>query len=76
MVKTLNDAHAYGGSKTGDWKWTVDETFFKSVNDFTYDTPLIANHIHHYFLDLFFLTLWALAASMLIRLNANKFPII
>tara|TARA_B100000674_G_scaffold200634_1_gene163746 strand:- start:887 stop:2299 length:1413 start_codon:yes stop_codon:yes gene_type:complete len=76
MVKTLNDAHAYGGSKTGDWKWTVDETFFKSVNDFTYDTPRIANHIHHYFLDLFFLTLWALVTSMLIRLNANKFTII
>ena len=24
LIKSLNDKHAYGGSKTGDWKWTVD----------------------------------------------------
>ena len=28
LIKTLNDKHAYGGSKkTGDWRWTVDSTF-------------------------------------------------
>ena len=27
LIKALNDKHAYGGSKTGDWGWTVDSTF-------------------------------------------------
>ena len=34
LIKALNDKHAYGGSKTGDWKWTVDSEFFKSVQGF------------------------------------------
>ena len=27
LIKALNDKHAYGGSKTGDWGWKVDSTF-------------------------------------------------
>jgi len=35
LIKALNDKHAYGGSKTGDWGWTVDSTFFRSVQGFS-----------------------------------------
>ena len=72
LIKALNDKHAYGGSKTGDWKWTVDSEFFKSVQGFTYETPRISNHLNHYLIDLLFLFFWALLIKVLIRVNAAK----
>ena len=72
LIKALNDKHAYGGSKTGDWKWTVDSEFFKSVQGFTYETPSISNHLNHYLIDLLFLFFWALLIKVLIRVNAVK----
>ena len=72
LIKALNDKHAYGGSKTGDWKWTVDSEFFKSVQGFTYETPRISNHLNHYLIDLLFLFFWALLIKVLIRVNAVK----
>ena len=41
LIKTLNDKHAHGGSRTGEWRWTVDNTFFRSVKTFDYQTMLI-----------------------------------
>ena len=72
LIKALNDKHAYGGSKTGDWKWTVDSDFFKSVQGFTYETPRISNHLNHYLIDLLFLFCWTLLIKVLIRVNAVK----
>ena len=72
LIKALNDKHAYGGSKTGDWKWTVDSEFFKSVQGFTYETPRISNHLNHYLIDLLFLFFWAILIRVLIRVNAVK----
>ena len=72
LIKALNDKHAYGGSKTGDWKWTVDSEFFKSVQGFTYETPRISNHLNHYLIDLLLLFYWALLIKVLIRVNAVK----
>ena len=72
LIKALNDKHAYGGSKTGDWKWTVDSEFFKSVQGFTYETPRISNHLNHYLIDLLFLFFWALLIRVLITVNAVK----
>ncbi|MEM6699591.1 MAG: DUF3526 domain-containing protein, partial [Bacteroidota bacterium] len=34
FIKTLNDEHAFGGSKTGDWGWEADNAFYKSVVDY------------------------------------------
>ena len=72
LIKALNDKHAYGGSKTGDWKWTVDSEFFKSVQGFTYETPRISNYLSHYLIDLLFLLCWALLIRVLTRVNAVK----
>ncbi|MEO0341004.1 MAG: DUF3526 domain-containing protein [Bacteroidota bacterium] len=36
FIKTLNDKHAFGGSKTGDWYWEADNKFYKSVPDYEY----------------------------------------
>ena len=72
LIKSLNDKHAYGGSKTGDWKWTVDNVFFKSVSDFSYETPKIGVFIKHYFIDLLCLLWWALIITIMIKFKINK----
>ena len=72
LIKALNDKHAYGGSKTGDWGWTVDETFFKSVQYFFYTTPKIQGQINHYIIDILCLLWWGFLITVLIRYNANE----
>jgi len=72
LIKSLNDKHAFGGSKTGNWKWTVDNEFFKSVEKFEYKTPKIQNKINHYVIDILFLLLWILVTTLLIRLYTKK----
>ena len=47
FIKELNDKHAYGGSKTGDWKWTVDSLYFRSVDTFEYKSANILAEQHH-----------------------------
>ena len=72
LIKALNDKHAYGGSKTGDWGWTVDSTFFRSVQGFSYNAPKINNQIGYYLIDILFLLWWVLLITFLIKLNTNK----
>ena len=72
LIKSLNDKHAYGGSKTGNWKWTVDNEFFKSVQKFEYKTPKIQNKINHYVIDILFLLIWILLTTFLIRRFTKK----
>ena len=69
LIKALNDKHAYGGSKTGDWNWTVDSSFFESVEGFHFKTPQISENINHYRLDIFFLIWWTF---LIIAINSNK----
>ena len=72
LVKSLNDKHAFGGSKTGNWKWSADNTFFRSVEKFEYKTPKIGDQIDHYVIDIFFLLFWVMITTLLIRLYINK----
>ena len=72
FIKTLNDKHAFGGSKTGDWGWTVDNDFFKSVEGFTYVIPKIEEKIKYYFIDLLALLFWGIFITALIRFRINK----
>ena len=60
LIKTLNDKHAHGGSKTGEWRWTVDVTFFRSVKNFNYQTMLIKNQIGNYLTDILALIAWGI----------------
>ena len=72
LIKALNDKHAFGGSKTGNWKWTVGSVFFKSVEKFQYRTPEIKNQIGHYLIDILFLLFWILTTTSLIKLYTKK----
>ena len=72
LIKTLNDEHAFGGSTTGDWRWTVDSTFFKSVEGFSYVNPKIAGKIDYYYMDLAALLWWGIFITAMIRISVNK----
>ncbi len=72
LIKALNDKHAYGGSKTGDWGWTVDSTFFRSVQGFSYNAPKINNQINHYLIDIICLLWWVLLITFIIKVNTNN----
>ena len=72
LIKTLNDKHAHGGSKTGEWRWTVDNAFFRSVKTFDYQTMLIKNHIGNYLFDILALIAWAVFAGSLMRYKIKR----
>ena len=72
FIKMLNDKHTFGGSKTGNWAWKVDNTFFKSVPDFNYNPIKIHNVFSNYLLDIVFLMIWALIAVGLVIFGAKK----
>ena len=72
LIKTLNDKHAHGGSKTGEWRWTVDNTFFRSVKTFDYQTMLIKNQIGNYLIDILALITWGILAGYLIRYKIKR----
>ena len=72
LIKTLNDKHAHGGSKTGEWRWTVDNVFFRSVKTFDYQTMLIKNHIGNYLFDILALIAWTVFAGSLMRYKIKR----
>lgn len=60
FIKTLNDKHAYGGSKTGDWEWAVDQEFYKSLKDFQYQPTSVDQLYKVHWSDLAILLGWSL----------------
>ena len=72
LIKTLNDKHAHGGSKTGEWRWTVDNTFFRSIKTFDYQTMPIKDQIGNYLLDILALIVWVIFAGYLFRFKVKK----
>ncbi len=72
FIKTLNDHHAYGGSKTGDWSWTADQEFYNSVADFDYQTPIINKALPVYKTDMVFMGLWFFGSFLLLLIGNPK----
>ena len=76
FIKTLNDKHAYGGSKTGDWGWKADNDFFKSVADFEYKPTSLSVVFLNYLPDLMLLVFWVLLASVLLIFGTKKMQVL
>ncbi|MEM7512491.1 MAG: DUF3526 domain-containing protein, partial [Bacteroidota bacterium] len=76
FIKSLNDEHAYGGSKTGDWGWEANNEFYKSVADYQYKPTPLSKVFSSYLLDLGLLAAWVLSVGMLLGLGAKKMQII
>ncbi len=72
FIKILNDKHAFGGSKTGDWGWTADQEFYNSVADFDYETPPIQQAVSVYKPDMAFMGLWFFGSFLLLFFGNPK----
>lgn len=76
LIKTLNDKHAYGGSKTGDWGWKAGNDFYKSVPDFSFKVIPIKSIVSHYLLDMLVLFIWSVVITMLLFFGAKKIQVL
>ncbi len=76
FIKALNDEHAFGGSRTGDWGWKAEQEFFNQIEDFHYKTPLYSKVSSFYWPDWISLGLWLiLSLFMLAFFSRNANPI-
>ncbi len=76
FIKSLNDEHAFGGSKTGDWGWEADNEFFRSVPDFTYQAPPLKSAFQQYTLDLVMLLFWTFLSLGLLFFGTKKIQLV
>jgi ABC-2 type transport system permease protein len=71
FIKELNDKHAFGGSKTGDWEWAADQEFYKSLADFSYQSIPLIQIFESLWSDILILFGWMIGGILLI--NSSKF---
>ncbi|WP_179319413.1 DUF3526 domain-containing protein [Winogradskyella helgolandensis] len=76
FIKMLNDKQTFGGSKTGDWGWKIDNAFFKSVPDFDYKPTQISAVLSNYMLDVILMILWTILVIALIVFGTKKIKIV
>lgn len=72
FVKTLNDEHAHGGSKTGDWSWKADPEFYASFESFDYHTPSLKDSLSHRGWDIAALVTWMVGLTALLFGTARQ----
>jgi len=73
LIKALNDEHAFGGSKTGDWGWKAEQAFYNSIEDFTYEQPRIFKYFQVYLPDIFVLLGWVLISLVILIFTRGSF---
>jgi len=76
LIKALNDEHAFGGSKTGDWDWEPDKDFYKSVPDFKYQNTALDNILKNHLPDIMVLIGWTILIGLLLVFATKKMPIL
>lgn len=76
FIKMLNDKHAFGGSKTGDWQWKAENDFFKSIPDFDHQPISIISVFSNYALDVLLLAFWTGFVVLLLIIGSKKMQII
>ena len=76
FIKELNDEHAYGGSKTGDWGWKAKNEFFKSVKDFDYKSTNLNSVWKFYVVENVILILWSIVVIGLILSGTKRMDIV
>jgi ABC-2 type transport system permease protein len=76
FIKMLNDKHAFGGSKSGDWDWKADNAFFKSVPDFEYQESPIQTSLTLYLTDIAWLLFWFTLVFILLLFGTHKLTVL
>lgn len=76
FIKALNDEHAFGGSKSGDWQWKAEQEFFKNIADFDYQMPAFKRVLPFYWRDVLVILFWLVALSTVVLLVSKKISLI
>ncbi|MCH2225275.1 MAG: DUF3526 domain-containing protein [Crocinitomicaceae bacterium] len=76
FIKSLNDEHAFGGSKTGDWSWYAQNDFFKSIPDYEYYSQSLSTVLPNYFLDFIVLIAWTTIVGLLLFFGIKNMRIV
>ncbi len=71
IIKKMNNEQAYGGSKTGDWKWAVKADFWNDIDDFNYHQPDLKWALRHNSIEIMALLTWLLIAVLCIHFTSN-----
>ena len=74
FVKKLNDEYTLV-STTGENAYLSNNDFFRSIDDFNYNTPQFISIISYYLLDILFLLLWPFILIILIFSKSSKISI-
>jgi ABC-2 type transport system permease protein len=72
LIQTLNEKMAYGGSKTGDWNWAPDSTWYTSIPDFAYQSPALTRTVSWYGTEWFALFLWIITGATTLWVVSKK----
>lgn len=72
LIKTLNDEMAYGGSRTGDWDWAPDSSWYARIPDFEYKQPGISALHQWQALQWAGLLFWLAAAVIFLLSRGNR----
>lgn len=76
IIKRMNDAQAYGGSKTGDWDWAVPGDFWNKIEDFNYRQPAANWSLQHNRHEIAAMMIWLLLVILLVHSTINRLSII
>ncbi|NSL87713.1 DUF3526 domain-containing protein [Chitinophaga sp. Mgbs1] len=66
FIAALNHEMAYGGSKTGDYSWKADATFFKQMPVFRYTPPGTGEILRQQYLAGISLLIWVTAGLLVL----------
>lgn len=75
IIRKMNLEQAYGGSRTGDWDWTVKADFWTKFGDMQYKQPSVKWSLGNYLFELSALFGWILATVILINTTAKQIKI-
>lgn len=76
LIKELNDKMAYGGSKTGDWAWKVDASYWNTVKDFTYPSVSIQQSIKANGVEIISIVVWVLLIVLGVTITSKKLTVL
>lgn len=72
IIKKMNDEQAYGGSKTGDWDWTVKADFWSAIPDFEYQVLSLRQLVHHNRTEIAAVLAWVLLVVLIVHFFSNR----
>ena len=72
IIKKMNDEQAYGGSKTGEWDWTVKADFWEKIADFNYVPLTFGQALKNNLPEAGGLLFWLLLVCVLVQFTVNK----